>query len=146
MRSTANLFRLPAFCLLYHWRLLLVPAPPRSPSSPIPLRYWPTGVAPRRWSTGRAMTSPTTALVFLQRLPRQLYDWLRRRLHAGGAEARAAIEMVDATLLRPDHHHEPARGFCVWPRWNYAHAGIWAAVLKPSLASSSAADSGRSKR
>jgi hypothetical protein len=49
-----------------------------------------------------AVTSSTTALVlFLQHLPHQLDDWLRRRLRAGGAEASAAIEMVDATLLQP---------------------------------------------
>lgn len=91
------------FPLLYHWRLLPGEPPPPEPEHADldgAVAYWhgAEGVARRL----AAIRSSTTALVlFLEYLPQQLDTWLRVRLHAGGAAAVAAMEMVADTLLAP---------------------------------------------
>jgi hypothetical protein len=91
------------FPLLYHWRLLPGDPPPAEPEHADPeeaVAYWhgAEGVA-RRLAAIRAST--TVLLLFLEFQPHRLDTWLRERLHAGGAAAAEAIEMVDDTLLAP---------------------------------------------
>jgi hypothetical protein len=91
------------FPLLYHWRLLPGDPPPPEPEHADPdeaVVYWhgAEGVA-RRLAAIRAST--TVLLLFLEHQPHRLDTWLRDRLHAGGAAAVEAIQMVDGTLLAP---------------------------------------------
>jgi hypothetical protein len=138
VRSTRNVFRLPAFCqygvvgspgftawreleahqrttqwvldgetadfpLLYHWRVLPVAIPDpvdEHGDRDTAVAFWhgAPGVADRL----AALDTCNAGLVlFMERLPHQLDDWLRRQLAVGGAHAAAAIEQTAATLLEP---------------------------------------------
>jgi hypothetical protein len=138
VRSTHNLFSLPAFCqyglmgspgftawreleahqrttqwvldgttadfpLLYHWRVLPVEIPDpidEHGDRDTAVAYWhgAPGVADRLAALD---TCEAGLVLFMERLPHQLDDWLRWQLAVGGDRAAAAIEQVAATLLEP---------------------------------------------
>lgn len=91
------------FPLLYHWRVLPVAIPDpvdEHGDRDTAVAFWhgAPGVADRL----AALDACNAGLVlFMERLPHQLDVWLRRQLAAGGEQAAAAIEQVEATLLEP---------------------------------------------
>lgn len=91
------------FPLLYHWRVLPVEIPDpidEHGDRDTAVAYWhgAPGVADRL----AALDTCNAGLVlFMERVPHQLDDWLGWQLAVGGDHAAAAIEQVAATLLEP---------------------------------------------
>jgi hypothetical protein len=91
------------FPLLYHWRVLPVEIPDpvdEHGDRDTAIAFWhgAQGVADRL----AALDGCSAGLVlFMERLPHQLDDWLRLQLATGGELATAAIEQVEATILEP---------------------------------------------
>ncbi|MEU3598203.1 protein kinase family protein [Streptomyces sp. NPDC006798] len=88
------------FPLLYHWRVL-----PGEPS-PLPaeladveraVAYWGGGDGIRRRIEG-LRGSPASLVLFLERLPETLHDWLSARIGADRGTADAAVRSVEEQL------------------------------------------------
>jgi hypothetical protein len=91
------------FPLLYHWRVLRMEVP--DPVQGLGDRdevvaHW-HGAAGLADRLGELASCEAGLVLFLERVPHQLDEWLSGRLGADRERADAAIEMVDATLLEP---------------------------------------------
>ncbi|GIF51638.1 hypothetical protein DFJ67_5946 [Asanoa ferruginea] len=88
-----------AFPLLHHWRVLPGATPPIDEHADIPatVAFWGGSAAVGRRLRARAAASASVVL-FLEHLPSNLDDWLRRQLAAGPDAVVAACTMVHDAL------------------------------------------------
>jgi hypothetical protein len=88
-----------AFPLMYHWRMLLGPAPLADEHADIErvVAYWGGSPAVRQRLHALAEASANLVL-FLEYIPRNLRDWLAQRLAAGPDAVSAACAMVERRL------------------------------------------------
>lgn len=91
--------RYEGFPLLYHWRVLphRAPLPDELADVEATVAFWGGGTPVRRRVEGLRDASACIAL-FLEHFPDNVFQWLRRRLRAGGDSADQACAMVDRDL------------------------------------------------